>query len=587
MGGAFVSPRQWERPAPSRTIASSGLEQLGAVAATLCAQDLGGSLARALEMLRWVSGADDGEAFLSDPSGHELWMTACEGPDADVLLERLHFEQGQGFPGLSAVGAVASRGMCRDPRFLRDGPKRRGLRAYLGMPIPGPHGSIGSLAMAWYRPDVPLDDLQVLFSQVATQIGATVTAALSASTRPGRNDGALPPTCWSALRDAMHHAGARRGLVLLDDEQGGVNPLIEAEPLAAACVRCRETAGACTLLQAARSEPARDPRELWRACTGPLAQLGSVVPVPFRGRRHGLLVLDYGERVPSPPTRDVVALIHAALPLSDGVGAHPRPSDRAPIALAQARGLALRCLGPLEVHVDGRPVPRQAFRRRKALALLEILLARGAPLPRAVLLEALWPGREPDAAANNLYGVVHALRAGLACPTIPSHAVVSIDGDRYGLEPAVREASDLAAYLSALRAAEKVQRRGAIDEAIPLLQDALSRYTGDLFEGDDDVELVVAERATLRQQFTDAVLMMAGLLRQRGDRDGRVHWLLRAARFDQLHEELQRQLAEALAGVGRTAEAGERLRAHCAALWKELAVHPSEETEALKRRLGL
>ena len=154
-------------------------------------------------------------------------------------------------------------------------------------------------------------------------------------------------------------------------------------------------------------------------------------------------------------------------------------------------------------------------------------------------------------------------------------------------EPAVREASDLAAYLSALRAAEKVQRRGAIDEAIPLLQDALSRYTGDLFEGDDDVELVVAERATLRQQFTDAVLMMAGLLRQRGDRDGRVHWLLRAARFDQLHEELQRQLAEALAGVGRTAEAGERLRAHCAALWKELAVHPSEETEALKRRLGL
>src|SRR5699024_1645827 len=55
-----------------------------------------------------------------------------------------------------------------------------------------------------------------------------------------------------------------------------------------------------------------------------------------------------------------------------------------------------------------------AWRLRKARDLVKLLaLAPGHRLHRDQAMEALWPGRDPESAANNLYQAVHAARGAL------------------------------------------------------------------------------------------------------------------------------------------------------------------------------
>src|SRR5437667_8477027 len=76
--------------------------------------------------------------------------------------------------------------------------------------------------------------------------------------------------------------------------------------------------------------------------------------------------------------------------------------------------LRLELLGGFRVAVGGRPVPDEAWRRRKAAGLVKLLaLAPAHRLHREQAMDALWPELEPDAAAANLRKAVHYARRAL------------------------------------------------------------------------------------------------------------------------------------------------------------------------------
>ena len=81
--------------------------------------------------------------------------------------------------------------------------------------------------------------------------------------------------------------------------------------------------------------------------------------------------------------------------------------------------VTITLLGGFAAAVDGEPVPEPAWRLRKARELVKLLaLAPDGRLHREQAMEALWPDREPAAAANNLYQVVHVARRALGAEAI-------------------------------------------------------------------------------------------------------------------------------------------------------------------------
>ncbi len=102
----------------------------------------------------------------------------------------------------------------------------------------------------------------------------------------------------------------------------------------------------------------------------------------------------------------------------------------------------VRVLGGFEVVVDGRPVPADAWRSRRAADLVKVLaLAPSHTLHREQVMELLWPELGAEAAGANLRKAVHyARRAMRADDAIHSEAAVlslwpgqvDIDADVFG-----------------------------------------------------------------------------------------------------------------------------------------------------------
>jgi DNA-binding SARP family transcriptional activator len=82
-------------------------------------------------------------------------------------------------------------------------------------------------------------------------------------------------------------------------------------------------------------------------------------------------------------------------------------------------------LGGFAVEVDGRLVPATAWRQRRGADVVKLLaLADGHRLQREQLMESLWPGLEPEAAARNLRKAVHHARRALG----GQHAIARVNG---------------------------------------------------------------------------------------------------------------------------------------------------------------
>jgi len=136
--------------------ASARLEHL--VARGVLADRLG-SVADTLEGLRRMVGADDCELFLVEPSGKEVVLVDCEGPDREAFMERTHMPLGAGYPGTVTLlqKPLYTNEFQRDRLFLRDSVKRRGIRSFIGVPLLGNGRPLGYVGVGWRDESVPIE----------------------------------------------------------------------------------------------------------------------------------------------------------------------------------------------------------------------------------------------------------------------------------------------------------------------------------------------------------------------------------------------------------------------------------------------
>src|SRR5215813_1829185 len=147
-------------------------------------------------------------------------------------------------------------------------------------------------------------------------------------------------------------------------------------------------------------------------------------------------------------------------------------------------------LGGFAAQADGAPVPDSAWRLRKAKELVKLLaLADGRRLHREQAMDALWPDRDVDAAANNLNQAVHAARRALG-----ADAIAVQDG-------LLRLEADLDVEAFELAAAEA--RR---DRTAAACERALGLYGGELLPEnryDDWAELERGRLAALQEELEE------------------------------------------------------------------------------------
>ncbi|WP_433790586.1 BTAD domain-containing putative transcriptional regulator [Actinoplanes sp. CA-252034] len=242
----------------------------------------------------------------------------------------------------------------------------------------------------------------------------------------------------------------------------------------------------------------------------------------------------------------------------------------------------IRVLGPLEVLVDGRPVPLGGHQQQAVLAIL--VAARGRVVPVERIVAQVWAGDPPPRPLASLQAYVSRLRRALEpdrAPRTPARVLVSDDhGYALRLPEEAVDAWGFARDVDGLPDAPE-----DAEEAATLVREALSRWRGAPFAQFADepwaraeinrltgVHRAARERevlAKLRLGHVGEAVLAAQELAETEPLRGRARWLY----------------ALALWAAHRSAEALEALRRHRRLLTSERGLSPDPSIGELERAI--
>lgn len=249
--------------------------------------------------------------------------------------------------------------------------------------------------------------------------------------------------------------------------------------------------------------------------------------------------------------------------------------------------LEIRCLGPFELYRQGKLVTPETVQRRGALTLLKILLVHeGRPVARDALADLLWPEVDPEAGANRVYVLVHALRQVMEPSNANRHwQFIRSEGDRYYFNLDSSHRLDLQEFRQDVALGERLERENRIADAIDSYEAAVKLYRGDLLEDEPYAEWCGEHRESLREILLNTLRRLASLYMDQGAPARSAELYRRALKADPLREEMHQGLMRALWMSGRRDEALRHYEVCRDILLEQLDVAPMPETEQLHRAI--
>jgi len=244
------------------------------------------------------------------------------------------------------------------------------------------------------------------------------------------------------------------------------------------------------------------------------------------------------------------------------------------------RALIVNALGPLEVIVDGVPVPSKRWGYAKARELLLLLLTYRDGRTREQIGAALWPESSAARVRNSVHVTLHHLRRALGSPEW-----VRFDGERYRMTTVdgARIVFDAGEFEAIVSGAMRAARRGTMD--IDALRAAIELYRGPFMDGEGAEDWYLDYHDRLARLHADALQMLgdAQLAAQRHDEAAET--FERLIRQETLDEHAYRSLMTARARAGDRAGALREYRRLEATLHRDLDAAPQRESAALFHRI--
>jgi DNA-binding SARP family transcriptional activator len=266
----------------------------------------------------------------------------------------------------------------------------------------------------------------------------------------------------------------------------------------------------------------------------------------------------------------LVAMPHEAPPMPPAEGAVEGSSKRPAEAFAEADKRPLvSLLGPLTVY--GGKQSRRGLRAR-ALELIAFLALRREGAQRDEILEALWPGEDPQRSRHRLYQAVRDARRLLG-------DAVASERDRYWLDRRrVRvDVDEFEVLMDEARRAGAHSRLRRLERALALVRDEpLAGSDFPWFEGDV---------RRLRGAYVELLAEVGRARLEAGDGRGALDAAERGLAADLLNEVIWRLALEAEAALGLREAIAERYESLRRLLDERLALEPDRDTRSLYRRL--
>jgi DNA-binding SARP family transcriptional activator len=233
-------------------------------------------------------------------------------------------------------------------------------------------------------------------------------------------------------------------------------------------------------------------------------------------------------------------------------------------------------LGPLELSVAGRHVVR--WNSLKARAVFQYLLIhRGRPVRRDVLMDLQWPNHTYTSARNNLNVALYSLRNTLEGPWQGLQPILYQDGC-YILNPELKWWIDRDEFLSALSAAHFVRSSDHPRKAISHYQRAVELYRGSLFEDDPTSDWYLVEERHLNELYLQALESLGEIHLDIGEPASVQQFAQLALARDPCCESVHRLLMRCYASEHKQQLVSRQYNICVNALRDELGVSPGAET---------
>jgi DNA-binding SARP family transcriptional activator len=230
-------------------------------------------------------------------------------------------------------------------------------------------------------------------------------------------------------------------------------------------------------------------------------------------------------------------------------------------------------LGRFELLRADQPIRFSRKVQRRPLALLKALIAFGGRGVReSLLIDALWPDAEGDAARVAFASALHRLRALMGS----ERAIVRQDG---------QVSLDATSCWVDVWAVERLLGRAEAGQT-ESLRKAIDLYRGAFLDGqEDELPQATTLADTLRRRLLRQIAVTARQCEE-NDQQQAVDWYDHALRVDPCAEDVYRSLMKAYHGLGRSAAVEESYQRCRAALAAHRGTRPSLETEGLLKALS-
>jgi len=239
----------------------------------------------------------------------------------------------------------------------------------------------------------------------------------------------------------------------------------------------------------------------------------------------------------------------------------PARSGRKPRLVQRGQSVRVRLLGQIEVLLNGRAVPSQAWASHTARELFVYLMLHPEGAPKDRLMAILAPESSLARANSQFHVAAYRLRRALY------HGCLLFDGDYYRLDPALHVDCDVLAFREALVRADHATRGS--DQELEELRRAVDLYQGRLLEGFYS-DWVLAEQRRVEDQFLHAASRLATLYLEAGELRAAIEAAERGLTADFSLEELHEVIIRAQLRQGLRADAARQIERYRAYLQEEL-----------------
>jgi DNA-binding SARP family transcriptional activator len=180
----------------------------------------------------------------------------------------------------------------------------------------------------------------------------------------------------------------------------------------------------------------------------------------------------------------------------------------------EAEELSVRAFGGLIIYYQGSPITVIWESQKARLLFCYLLVTYDQWIHRDKLIEALWPGCDPGAGANNFKTTISRLRKSFCGSRIINPVLMQGEAVRINFAAISLDSSQ---FLHKATTGIKLLARGETNEARKYLEEAQDLYTGEFLTEEPFNHYITITRDELADLHTSVIISLERIYHQQGN----------------------------------------------------------------------